>query len=126
MIDYLYLAIGAVAGTIARYRIGVWITGMQSGIAGFPWGTLVINISGSLLLGVLMRYFTASPAGNPLQLMLTVGFCGAYTTFSTFSYETITLLMEGETTLALLYIAGSVISSILFCYIGYLLGGVLT
>jgi fluoride exporter len=124
MLNYLYLAIGAVAGTVARYRLGVWITGLQSGGAGFPWGTFVINASGSLLLGVLMRSFSTTPEGHPLRLMLAVGFCGAYTTFSTFSYETMTLLMRGETVLALLYIAGSVIVSILFCYIGYLLGGV--
>jgi CrcB protein len=123
MIDYLFLAIGAIAGTIARYRLGIWITGMQSGVAGFPWGTLVINISGSLLLGVLMRYFIATPASHPLRLMLTVGFCGAYTTFSTFSYETFALLAEGQTMLALGYVAASVLCSILFCGLGYVAGG---
>jgi CrcB protein len=123
MIDYLYLAIGAIAGTIARYRLGIWITGMQSGVAGFPWGTLVINISGSLLLGVLMRYFIATPTSHPLRLMLTVGFCGAYTTFSTFSYETFALLAEGQTMLALGYVAASVLCSILFCGLGYVAGG---
>ena len=124
MIDYLYLAIGAIAGTIARYRLGLWITGLQSGVAGFPWGTLVINISGSLLLGVLMRYFVSAPdAGRELRLMLTVGFCGAYTTFSTFSYETFALLAEGETMLALGYVAASVVCWILFCGLGYMLGG---
>src|ERR1044072_4775792 len=106
MFDYLYLAIGAVAGTVARYRLGIWVTGQQSGSTVFPWGTLVINISGSLLLGGLMRYFVSTPdASRELRLMLAVGFCGAYTTFSTFSYESFALLAEGQTMLALGYVA---------------------
>jgi CrcB protein len=123
MIDYLYLALGAIAGTIARYRLGIWITGLQSEVTGFPWGTLVINASGSLLLGALMRYFIATPASHPLRLMLTIGFCGAYTTFSTFSYETFALLAEGQTMVALGYVAASVVCSILFCGLGYVLAG---
>jgi CrcB protein len=123
MITYIYLAIGAVAGAFARYGLGTWVSGMQQGKSIFPWGTLLINLTGSLLLGFLMRYLVATPVSREMRLMLTTGFCGAYTTFSTFSYEAINLLMEGQTGEAFLYIGLSLLLGIALCYAGYLLGG---
>jgi CrcB protein len=98
---------------------------MQQGKSLFPWGTLLINLTGSLLLGFLMRYMVAMPVSREVRLMLTTGFCGAYTTFSTFSYEAINLLMEGQSGAAFLYIGVSVALGIGLCYAGYLLGGAL-
>lgn len=109
---YWYVALGAAVGGVARYAL----TGLlqQRVGAGFPIATLVINVSGSLLLGFLMRYALASGAVSPeLRALLTTGFCGGYTTFSTFSYETILLLEDGEYGRAGLYILLSVALALL-------------
>ena len=104
---YWYVAFGAAVGGVARYAL----TGFLQQRAGpaFPVATLVINITGSLLLGFLMRYALASGSVSPeVRALLTTGFCGGYTTFSTFSYETILLLEDGEYRRAGLYILLSV------------------
>ena len=109
---YWYVALGAAAGGVARYAL----TGLLQQRAGpaFPVATLVINVSGSLLLGFLMRYALASSTVSPeLRALLTTGFCGGYTTFSTFSYETILLLEDGEYGRASFYILLSVALALL-------------
>jgi CrcB protein len=74
---------------------------------------MIINITGSILLGFLLRYALGGEAVSPeLRGMLTTGFCGGYTTFSTFSYETVTLLEDGDHTRALLYAGLSVVLAI--------------
>jgi CrcB protein len=88
----------------------------------FPVGTLVINITGSLLLGFIMRYALTSGAISPeTRILLTTGFCGGYTTFSTFSYETALLLEEGEFYRAALYIGLSVFVALLGTFAGFAL-----
>lgn len=85
----------------------------------FPIGTLVVNISGSLLLGFLMRYALSTSAITPeVRGLLTAGFCGGYTTFSTFTYETMALLEDGELGRAAAYILLSVIVSLIGAYLG--------
>lgn len=114
---YWYVALGAAVGGVARYAL----SGLLQQRAGpvFPVATLVINISGSLLLGFLMRYALASGAVSPeLRALLTTGFCGGYTTFSTFSYETILLLEDGEYGRAGLYILLSVALALLGTIVG--------
>jgi CrcB protein len=109
---YWYVALGAAVGGVARYGL----TGLLQQRAGpaFPVATLVINISGSLVLGFLMRYALASGAVSPeMRALLTTGFCGGYTTFSTFSYEAILLLEDGEYGRAGLYILLSVALALL-------------
>ena len=86
------IALGGALGSVARYLLGAAVAPRQGG---FPWMTLAINVTGSLLLGFLARAL-ADPAHPPaLRAALTVGFCGGYTTFSAFSLETVALL-EGE------------------------------
>ena len=86
------VAIGAALGGVARYYLGSAI--QQRVGPTFPWGTLAINVSGSLLLGVLMRYALATPSVSvELRALLTTGFCGGYTTFSTYSYETASVVL---------------------------------
>ncbi|MGH7457661.1 MAG: fluoride efflux transporter CrcB [Longimicrobiaceae bacterium] len=97
----LYLAAGGVLGTLARYGLGGWVHSWAG--AAFPWGTLVVNVLGSFALGFLIRFTEAITLAPDLRALLTVGFCGAFTTFSTLSYETVALMQAGEWTRALLY-----------------------
>jgi fluoride exporter len=104
---YWYVALGAAVGGVARYALTAFL--QQRAGPGFPIATLVINVSGSVLLGFLMRYALASGSVSPeLRALLTTGFCGGYTTFSTFSYETILLFEDGEYGRAGLYVLLSV------------------
>jgi fluoride exporter len=102
----LFLALGGAAGTLARYAL----QGLVQPAGGtFPAGTLVVNLAGALLLGFLMRYLLASGMASPaLRAGLTIGFCGGFTTMSTFSYETVALISDGELWRATLYVVGSV------------------
>jgi CrcB protein len=105
-----YLAIGGMFGTIARYALGGLL---QPSSGSFPWGTLVVNLLGAFALGFLMRYLLGSTAVGPeLRAALTIGFCGSFTTMSTFSYETVTLLADGEYWSAGSYLAGSIAGTV--------------
>lgn len=106
------VALGSAAGGVARYLFGS-VLQRASGTT-FPIWTLVINVTGSFLLGFLMRYLVEGvPVSAEVRALLTVGFCGGYTTFSTFSYETVTLFAQGEWRRGSLYVAGSVTLSLL-------------
>lgn len=95
MTNLLIIGLGGFIGAISRYGIALWI-GQRWGRS-FPLGTFVINVTGSFLIGLLMTLFTERFLVNPQwRLLLVVGFLGAYTTFSTFEYETGTLLKDGE------------------------------
>jgi CrcB protein len=103
---YLAVSAGGIAGAIARYVVGVWAA-TQWGTA-FPWGTLLINVSGSFLLGFYLTRVTERGAGRATtRLFVATGFCGAFTTFSAMSYETVSLLQHGALPAALGYIAAS-------------------
>jgi CrcB protein len=108
MINILIIGCGGFLGAIARYGVGVWI-GQRWGRS-FPLGTFFINVSGSMLIGFLMPLLTERFMVNPQwRLFLAVGFLGAYTTFSTFEYETGALLKDGEWLIAGLNVILSVI-----------------
>ncbi|HTR20281.1 MAG TPA: fluoride efflux transporter CrcB [Gemmatimonadales bacterium] len=102
-----YIALGGILGTLARYGLQGWIQTRTDG--SFPLGTLVINLAGSLVLGFVVRYATGSTVVSPeVRAGLTIGFCGAFTTMSTFSYESMTLLSDGEYLRAAVYMGGTV------------------
>jgi CrcB protein len=102
-----YIALGGILGTLARYFLQGWA---QTRGGTFPTGTLAINIAGSFLLGFLVRFATGSTVITPeLRGGLTIGFCGAFTTMSTFSYESIRLLGDGEYLYAGVYMGGTVL-----------------
>ena len=85
----------------------------------FPIGTLLVNLTGCVLLGFLLRYALATPAISPeVRALLTTGLCGGYTTFSTFGYETVALVEDGDWRRAALYIAISVAGSIAAIMLG--------
>lgn len=114
----LYIAAGGAAGSVARYALSAVI--QQRAAGPFPIGTLVVNVSGSFLLGLIMRYALATPALSPeVRALLTVGFCGGFTTFSTFSYETARLLEDGDYRRALAYIVISVVLSLVGIIAGF-------
>jgi CrcB protein len=102
-----YIALGSALGGVLRYLIGGAI--QRAAGPGFPVGTMIVNISGSFLLGVLLRVATQPPSLAPeIRAFLTVGICGGYTTFSTFSAESVTLMQDGQWGKAMTYVLGSV------------------
>jgi fluoride exporter len=116
----LYVAVGSALGGVSRYLLGGLIQRLLD--TTFPAGTLLINISGSFLLGVILRYAIETPTLSPdIRALLTIGFCGGYTTFSTFSYETVALLEDGEWTRAGLYVGASVVLSLVGVFLGFAL-----
>ena len=120
MRTYWAVAFGAALGGVARYYLA---SALQQRLgATFPWGTLVVNVSGSLLLGVLIRYALATPTVSvEMRALLTTGFCGGYTTFSTYSYETATLLEDGQYGRAGTYALGSVLLALAATFAGFVL-----
>lgn len=115
----LAVAIGGAAGSVARYVVGVVLL-RSSGT--FPVSTLLVNVAGSFLIGLFARLFHAPDHNQVLRVALTVGVCGGFTTFSTFSAETVTLLQQGKTGRAALYISVSVLASVLATYAGLVVG----
>lgn len=120
---YLYVAVGGVLGSLARFAVGGWAAG--AGGPPIPWGTLLVNLLGSLLLGVLMRALPEWGVSMEARALLTVGFCGSFTTFSTFGYETWALLQGGAHGLAALYVLASVVLGIAGVAAGLWLAGML-
>ena len=115
--NYLIIGAGGFAGAIVRYLVAVWI-GQRWGRS-FPLGTFVINITGSFLIGLIMALLTERFMANPQwRLLLVVGFLGAYTTFSTFEYETGALLKDGEWLIAGANVALSVFVGFLALKLG--------
>ena len=107
----LLIAVGGAIGSVFRYWIGSWVQAATG--PGFPWGTLVVNVSGSLLLAFLVRLLDDGAVPIELKGFLTLGFCGAYTTFSTFGYETMSLVQGGYSVRAALYVGASVTVSLI-------------
>ncbi len=102
-----YITLGGILGTLARFFLQ---GALQARGGTFPTGTLAINIVGSFLLGFIMRFATGSTVVSPeLRGGLTIGFCGAFTTMSTFSYESMRLLGDGEYWYAGLYMGGTIL-----------------
>lgn len=120
----LWISIGAVLGANLRYWVGDWAA--QRFGSGFPYGTMLVNLTGSFLLGLLVsltfEHFIIDPR---LRILLTIGFLGSYTTFSTFAYESVTLITQGQWGLGLFNLLGSTLLGVLFAAIGIWLGKIL-
>jgi len=111
--NYLYVACGAAIGGTLRY----WLSGAVYKILPetFPYGTFSVNFIGSLIIGIIMFYFNERELiSQELRLFLTVGFCGGFTTFSTFSLETFNLLKNSEYLLGF----GNIILNVVMCLAG--------
>ena len=118
--DLLLVGIGGAAGSIVRYATQKWITMLYP--HAFPAGTFFVNIAGCFLIGLLFglsaKHEYLSPA---FRLLLMTGFCGGFTTFSSFAYENISLLRNGQLMYFMLYAAGSLILGILATWVGMML-----
>lgn len=122
MLTYLFVALGGALGSVARYAIGGSIARAAQEV--FPWGTLVVNITGCFLIGLFATM--TGPGGRisvtpDFRVFFLVGICGGYTTFSSFSLQTLTLARDGD----ILRAGGNVVASVLFCLIGVWLGAIL-
>lgn len=120
MWNYLFVSVGAAIGGAMRY----WLSGVVHQIlpSNFPYGTLTVNLIGSFLLGIFIFYFDENDLlSTQFRLLLTVGFCGGFTTFSTFSYETISLIRDSEFMLAVFNIALNVLFSLAGVILAYIL-----
>ncbi|MFN5289773.1 MAG: fluoride efflux transporter CrcB [Gemmataceae bacterium] len=114
------VALGCAVGGVGRFLLGKGVNS-QPWADGFPWSTLLINIIGSFLLGIFAELYIerqTSPIRQELYLLLGTGFCGGFTTFSTFSLEWFNLLKAGHTTSAMAYI----LTSAILCLFGTWLG----
>lgn len=117
----LAVAVAGAVGALARYAVSGWVTDRASGA--FPWGTLVVNATGSFLLGVAFAVLTERFLPHPtMRMAITVGFLGAYTTFSTFSLETVRLIEDGALALAAANALGSVVVALAAVYLGLIVG----
>jgi CrcB protein len=117
---YLWIALGSALGGIARYAGSSAVANWFG--QGFPWGTLLINVSGSFIIGFFATL--TGPDGRILvpsdaRQFVMVGLCGGYTTFSSFSLQTLTLAQDGEMVRAGLNIGGSVLLCLLAVWLGY-------
>ena len=116
-----WVGLGGFLGANARYLMGGLIAERWG--TTFPWATFVINVTGSFILGFFLAFAEDRPWVNPgSRLLFAVGFVGAYTTFSTFTYESIRLIQEGELLLAMGNLIGSVLAGGVAVLAGIMLG----
>ena len=117
---YLAISIGAILGANARYLLGLWVADRLG--SSFPYGTFVINVSGSFLIGLVLIVSTDRLVPEWVRPLLAIGFLGAYTTFSTFSYETLALVQNGSWAWALVNVGASVVVGFGAVYAGTVVG----
>lgn len=113
-----YIALGSALGGAGRFLVGELV--QRATPSTFPTGTLVVNVTGCFLLGLIMRYALETPGVSPgMRAFLAIGICGGYTTFSTFGFETARMMEDGEWSRAAVYIGLSVIVSIAAVFLGF-------
>lgn len=119
--NLLWVALGSALGGLGRYGVSVAV---RSSV-GFPWATFLINIFGSLVIGVLSGWLASSSTGcgsmGAIRCFAIIGLCGGFTTFSTFSNETFRMLGNGQWALAVIYAVGSVVAGLAAVALGYAL-----
>lgn len=111
--ELLAVGLGGAAGSVVRYMLSAWLLAGHT-LLGFPAGTFAVNAVGSLLIGILLETISSATAG----WLLIAGFCGGFTTFSTFSADAVRLLRAGNYGPAAVYIALSVVTCIAFAALG--------
>jgi len=120
VLAYLWISLGAVVGASARYFVSRFVARVVS--ASFPYGTLLINVTGSFILGLFLVWSTERALPDPRwRLLVAIGFCGSYTTFSSYAFESFSLFEQGH---YLLFASNVVLSNVL-CLAGVLAGAML-
>ena len=118
---YLFVALGGAIGSVARYALGRAVQGLVH--QNFPVGTLIVNITGCLLIGgVLAKYFMGAQTETALRTTLMIGFCGSFTTFSSFTLETLALAQTGAWARAALYVVLSMAVCLAATAVGFAIG----
>lgn len=115
--NILLVALGGGAGSVCRYLISI----LNS--TSYPWGTFAVNILGSLFIGLLVGCVNKGSLSPELKLLLVTGFCGGFTTFSTFANESVGMMKAGDILLSALYIGASVVVGVLAVWAGLKLSG---
>lgn len=116
MRSFVLVALGGALGAVCRYLICRFTD------TSFPWGTLTVNLLGSFLIGLFVGFVNKGLLSPDMKLLFVTGFCGAFTTFSTFANEALAMLKLGNVMLMALYVGVSVVLGIVAVYIGLLLG----
>ena len=126
--SYLLVALGSAIGGVARFAIGGWLQHSLDGVVPksnaypLPVGTLIVNVTGSFILGMLLVAIAKQPSySDEMRWLLAIGFCGGYTTFATFSADTVALLESGATGIAAMNVVASLLLSFLATYAGFML-----
>ncbi|MFD5751914.1 fluoride efflux transporter CrcB [Streptomyces sp. NPDC127033] len=121
--NWFLVALGAAVGAPLRYLTDRSVQRRHDSL--FPWGTFTVNVTGCLVLGLVTGAITAGAASSSVQLLLGTGFCGALTTYSTFSYETLRLAEDGARLYAAANVLTSVVTGLGAVYLGVALAGAL-
>jgi fluoride exporter len=121
LLAWLCIASGGGIGALSRFALGGWIQARTVG--DFPAGTLLVNLSGCLVFGLLYGWLGAG-ISQQLRGLLFTGMLGGFTTFSTFGFETVNLLQRGQQGTALIYLAASIVGGLLAAWLGLTIGGV--
>lgn len=116
MLKFFCIAAGGALGAVARYGVSGWV--QNAAPATFPWGTLCVNAVGSMLIGVFLGISELTPVSSALRLLFAVGFLGAFTTFSTYSLETLNMFRDKETMLGLMKYWAEQLALALGCFRG--------
>lgn len=122
---YVFIALGGALGALGRYFLSSWVYSKSDFI--FPWGTFVVNILGCLILGMVYVWGTEKLVmSSNMRAFLAIGLLGAFTTFSTFSLETINIIKDGEIKIALFNTVGSVIVGLFAVWLGTVIAELLS
>jgi len=116
--NILLVGLGGFVGSVLRYGTGRLAQRLFD--TPLPWGTFAVNILGSFIIGIVLALFEKNMIiDNNLKLLIAVGFCGGFTTFSSFAFENLTALQSGQFLTAALYTAGSLLFGLLAVYVGF-------
>ncbi len=123
MLKYIAIGVGGFLGAVSRYALGVYI-GSRYGVR-FPLGTFVINVSGSFLVGLILTLLARTTVSAYWRYLIPIGFIGAYTTFSTFEYETLRAIQDGQIMTGLLNVGLSLVLGFIAVWAGASIGRIL-